>query len=334
MKKALMIVLCLVMTVGFVFAQGTAEATQSVPKIGIAVPSPDHGWTGGIGWWADKAVRELDAKYAGKYEFKVLHADGYAKQLSDVEDLMVWGMDYLVILPHESAPLTPVVKEAQASGVKVIVVDRGLTDTSFGYINLAGDNSGMGRQSGIFMRDYMKKNNLTKYVAMGGMPVVIDGERMKGFFDEMTKEKSLVNLAGGRKYDFADWSTQKGLELMENYLQMYPEIHAVFCQDDDVMTGVLQAIKESGRKDIKLVFGGAGSRAAYEMIINNDPLVKATATYHPSMVYDAIMYCLDVAEGKKSSDFHTAKAPTAVVLPSVLVDKNNVMEFYDKDSVY
>jgi len=334
MKKTFMIVLCLVLAVGFVFAQGAAEAKESVPKIGIAVPSPDHGWTGGIGWWADKAVKELRAEYPGKYEFKVLHADGYAKQLSDVEDLMVWGMDYLVILPHESAPLTPVVKEAHTSGVKVIVVDRGLTDTSFGYVNLAGNNSEMGKVSGKFMREFMIDNNLTKYVAMGGMPVVIDGERMDAFFDEMGKGKNLINLAGGRYYDFSDWSTQKGLELMENYLQKYPEIHAVYCQDDDVMTGVLQAIKESGRKDIKLTFGGAGSKSAYEKIIAGDPLVKATATYHPSMVYDAIMYCLDVAEGKKSADFHTANSPKSVVLPSVLVDKSNVMDHYDKDSVF
>jgi ribose transport system substrate-binding protein len=52
------------------------------------------------------------------------------------------------------------------------------------------------------------------------------------------------------------------------------------------------------------------------------------------MVYDAIMYCLDVAEGRKSADFHTAKSPTSVVLPSVLVDKSNVKDHYDKDSVF
>jgi hypothetical protein len=62
--------------------------------------------------------------------------------------------------------------------------------------------------------------------------------------------------------------------------------------------------------------------------------VKATATYHPSMVYDAIMYCLDVAEGRKSDAFHTASKPTSVVIPSVLVDKSNVMDYYDPDSVF
>jgi ribose transport system substrate-binding protein len=52
------------------------------------------------------------------------------------------------------------------------------------------------------------------------------------------------------------------------------------------------------------------------------------------MVYDAIMYCLDVAEGRKSDAFHTASKPTSVVIPSVLVDKSNVMDHYDPDSVF
>jgi ribose transport system substrate-binding protein len=52
------------------------------------------------------------------------------------------------------------------------------------------------------------------------------------------------------------------------------------------------------------------------------------------MVYDAIMYCLDVAEGRKSDAFHTASKPTSVVIPSVLVDKSNVMDYYDPDSVF
>ena len=89
------------------------------------------------------------------------------------------------------------------------------------------------------------------------------------------------NCIAGRTNDFVGWATQKGLELIENYLQKYPEIHAVYCQDDDVMTGVLQAIKESGRNDIKLIFSGAGSKAAYEMIIAGYPLVKVCG-YLPS----------------------------------------------------
>jgi ribose transport system substrate-binding protein len=213
-------------------------------------------------------------------------------------------------------------------------VDRGLTDTSFGYVNLAGDNAGLGRESGKWMAATMKKEGLTNYVARGGMPVVIDTERMNAFFAEMNKEPSLVNLLGGNKYEFANWSVQDGLRLMETFLRQYPKIDAVFCQDDDVLTGVYQAIKESGRKDIKILMGGAGSKVVYKMIIDKDPLVRATSLYHPSMIKDGIQYAVDVAQGKKSDAFHTASKPTSVVIPSGLVDISNVRRYYNANSSF
>jgi ribose transport system substrate-binding protein len=180
----------------------------------------------------------------------------------------------------------------------------------------------------------MKAEGLRNYVAMGGLPVEIDTERMTAFFAAMNKEPSLVNLLGKDRYEFANWSTQKGLELMETFLQQYPKIDAVFCQDDDVLTGVLQAIKESGRSDIKIALGGAGSKVVYKMIIDGDPLVRATGTYHPSMIADGIHYIVDVATGKKSDDFHNKKEPTSMVIPSVMVTKANVMDHYEPGSIF
>jgi ribose transport system substrate-binding protein len=335
MKKLGLGLLCVLALVSFAFAGGGQDTGSGKPvKIAVSIPSADHGWTGGIVWWANKTVKDIQAASPGKFEFRVVTADGPSAQVRNVEDLMVWGMNFLVILPHESAPLTPIVKEVQSKGVKVIVVDRGLTDTSFGYINLAGDNTAMGRLSGEWLAKQMKAQGLSTYVAMGGLPVTIDTERMTAFFTEMDKEPTLVNLLGKDKYEFADWSSQKGLTIMETFLQKYPKIDAVFCQDDDVLLGVLQAIKESGRKDIKIALGGAGSKVVYKMIMDDDPLVKATVTYHPSMIGDGIRYAVDVATGKKSADFHTAKSPTKVVIPSVLVDKSNVTKFYEPESIY
>lgn len=332
MKKVALLLLIALMVLTPVFAQGGKE--QAVTKIGVSIPSADHGWTGGIVWWAEKAVNDVKAEMPGRFEFRVVTADNPSSQVRNVEDLLVWGMDYLVILPHESAPLTPIVKEVHTQGVRVIVVDRGLTDTSFGYVNLAGDNTGLGKISGEWLAKTMKAEGLKNYVAMGGLPVTIDTERMNAFFAEMDKESSLVNLLGKDKYEFADWSTQKGLSIMETFLQKYPKIDAVFCQDDDVLLGVMQAIKESGRKDIKVVLGGAGSKVVYKMIMDGDPLVRATATYHPSMIADGIHYIVDVATGKKTEDFHLANQPTSMVIPSVLVDKTNVQQYYEPDSIY
>jgi ribose transport system substrate-binding protein len=336
MKKLALVLLCVLIASIPVFAgaQGGGGSAGGAVKIGISIPSADHGWTSGLGTWAQSKVKELQAAKPGKYDFRVILAASPAEQVGQVEALQQWGMKILVILPHESAPLTAPVKKVQASGIAVIVVDRGLTDETFGYVNLAGDNPGMGVLSGQWLAKEMKAAGLTNYVAMGGLPVVIDTERMKGFFDEMEKDRSLVNLQGGRKYEFANWQSQKGLELMENFLTQYKKIDAVFCQDADTLTGVLQAIRESRRTDIKIVFGGAGAKAVYDMIKNTDPLVRATALYNPSMIADAIQYAADVADGTKSRDFHTKKAPTKVVIPSALIDKSNVDKYYNPDSPF
>ena len=332
--KKIAVVLLTLMLAGTLIVIGCdkGKATQAI-KIGVAVPTADHGWTGGIGWWADFKVDELKKVYPD-IQFNVVHSANATQQVSDVENLAAWGMNYLVILPHESAPLTQPVKELAAKGVKCIVVDRGLEDTSFGYVNLAGDNPGLGRMSGQWLRDTMKAEGLVNYVAMGGMPVVIDTERMDAFFAEMDKDRSLKNLLGGDKYEYANWSTQDGLRIMETFLQQYPKIDAVFCQDDDVLTGVIQAIKEARRNDIKIVLGGAGSKAVYQMIMNDDPLVRASGTYHPSMIADGIQYAVDVAKGIKSADFAAADHPETVVIPSEMVTKANVAQHYNPDSSF
>ncbi|MFP3480976.1 ABC transporter substrate-binding protein, partial [Burkholderia sp. SIMBA_057] len=38
---------------------GTARAAEKV-TLGVAIPTADHGFTGGIVWWANKAKADLE----------------------------------------------------------------------------------------------------------------------------------------------------------------------------------------------------------------------------------------------------------------------------------
>jgi ribose transport system substrate-binding protein len=128
---------------------------------------------------------------------------------------------------------------------------------------------------------------------------------------------------------------------MQAYLQKYPKIDAVFCQDDDAMKGVLQAIEESGRKDIKMVMGGAGAGYALKMIKDGTGkiddmanLVKADALYPPSVGADGIQYAIDVATGAKPDDFQNQSHSVRVKSASALIDKSNVDQYYDPNSPF
>jgi len=130
----------------------------------------------------------------------------------------------------------------------------------------------------------------------------------------------------------AMWDTQKGLQIMETYLQKYKKIDAVWAQDDDVLIGVLKAYQESKRKDIKLMLGGAGSKIMIKKVMDGDPLVKADVTYPPNMIATGITLGVHGAKGTSIPGFY--QAPGKVVVNADLITKENAKQYYVPESVF
>ncbi len=296
-------------------------------RIGVSIPTADHGWTGGINFWAQKAIKDWQAKDKN-IEFYLVTADSPAKQVNDVEDLMVKGINALVILAHDSAPLTPVVKKAYEKGIYVVSVDRGLTE-EVQDVYIAGDNPGMGRASAEWLGKALGGKG--DIVVLEGIPCVINSERVDSFKEVMTKKYPGIRILDSQP---AYWDTQKGLEIMTNYLQKYKKIDAVWAQDDDVLVGVLQAYKESGRKDIKYFLGGAGSKVMIKKIIDGDPLVQADVTYPPSMIATGISLAVYGSRNQPLPGFYQAKIPSKIILAAELITKENAKDYYQPDSVF
>jgi ABC-type sugar transport system substrate-binding protein len=64
-------------------------------------------------------------------------------------------------------------------------------------------------------------------------------------------------------------------------------------------TGVLQAIREAKRTDIKIVTGAGGAKDFYKAIQDNNDIKLATFTYSPLMVKKAVDEAVDIVKGKK-----------------------------------
>jgi len=319
MKKAFLLVLVVL----FVF---TAVSLAATYKIGVSIPTADHGWTGGINYWAAKAIEDWEAK-SDDIEFFLVASSDPQRQVSDIEDLMVKGIDALVILAHDSAPLTPIVAEVYESGIYVVSVDRGLL-LPVQDVYIAGDNPGLGRVAGQWMAEALDGKG--KIVALEGIPCVINTERVEAFEAEIAKYPGIELLDSQPAY----WSADTGYEVMSNYLQKYPEIDAVFAQDDDVLIGVLAAYEESGRDDIKTFFGGAGSKIMIKKVMDGDPLVKADVTYPPSMIATGISLAVFGVTGEPLEGFYQQKVPSEIILAAELVTPENAHLYYEPDSVF
>lgn len=308
---------------------GTSAPSAELPagqparrvRIGVSIPAADHGWTAGVGWWAKKAM-ELHPEVTWVYAT----APTPEKQIADVEDMMVKGIDGLVILATESAPLTPVARRVRERGVFIVNVDRGFLEP-VADIFLEGDNEAFGRKSAQFVAEKMGgKGNL---VILTGIPCTVDTDRVNAAH-EVFRAYPEIKILGQQP---AMWNRQKGLEVMENFLTKFPKIDAVWAQDDDILLGAIQAIKESGRQRQMWVFGGAGMKEVVRMVMDKDPLVPADITYPPSMIATGIHMAVSVLRDGKRHEVMKFM-PRHLMIDVELITPENAKDYYFPESVY
>lgn len=299
-------------------AADRAEAADKTVTIAVSIPAADHGWTGGVVFQAERAKAMLEARHPGLKIIVKTSPDG-ASQANALEDLTTQGIDALVTLPQNSDELTDPIRQVKAKNVFVTVVDRALSDTSIQDLYVAGNNPDLGRVAGDYLKRTLKTGDV---VVIRGLPIVIDEERQKGF-------DAAIAGSGIKVLDkqFGNWSRDDAFKVMQDYLSKYPKIDAVWCQDDDMASGVLEAIAQSGRKDIHTVIGGAGMKEMIKRVADGDPMVPVDVLYPPAMVATAM-------ELTVNNFYDQVPVRGRFVLDATLVTKANAKQFYFPDSPY
>ena len=79
-----------------------------------------------------------------------------------------------------------------------------------------------------------------------------------------------------------EFTREAGLNDFSDVLAANAQIDAVFSMDDETSIGVLQAIEEAGRTDIKVVTGGGGMQEYFNMMPENEDIWIQSALYSPS----------------------------------------------------
>jgi ribose transport system substrate-binding protein len=289
--------------------------------LGVAIPTATHGFTGGIVWWANEAKKELEKAHP---DLKIIikTAGGAPEQANQLQDLVtVNKINALVIFPFESASLTQPVAQVKKRGVYVTVVDRGLTDTSAQDAYVAGDNTAFGKLPAEYLAKTMDGKG--DIVALRGIPTTLDNERWSAF-ESVIKQHPDMKVLDAK---YANWNRDDAFKVMQDYLTRFKHIDAVWAADDDMMIGVLKAIDQAKRTDIKQVFGGAGSKEAVKRIMDGDKLVQADVSYSPKFIYDAIKL---TAEARLKGE----NLPATTIIPSVLITKENAKQFYYPNSPF
>jgi ribose transport system substrate-binding protein len=299
---------------------GSAALAQDAKTIGVSIPAADHGWTAGVVYHAER-VAELIRKEHPNANVIVKTSPDPASQANAIQDLAVQGLDALVILPTDPDPLVNAIKEVKAKGTFVTIVDRApsVMDSSVRDLYVAGNNPALGQTAG----EYIKANTPdAQVVVIRGLPIPIDQQRQDGF--DKGIEGSNVKVLDRQ---FGNWNRDDAFKVMQDYLTKYPKIDVVWCQDDDMAVGVLQAIEQAGRTDIQYVVAGAGSKEMVKKVMDGDKMIPVDVLYPPAMVGTAM-------ELTAAAIFNQVPVHGTYTLDATLITKENAANYYFPDSPF
>ncbi|MFR1593563.1 MAG: substrate-binding domain-containing protein, partial [Christensenellales bacterium] len=205
-------------------------------------------------------------------------------------------------------------------------IDEGITVVNFdiaieadGVYRVSGDNEGMGKDAAEYIIDK---------VGTEGTVVVLDVPtsgsvaelRKKGFTETMAAEAPNMVL----KEYATEFTREAGLADMADILTANPQIDAVFSMDDETSIGALQAIRDAGRTDIKVITGGGGCQEYFKIIKENESINICSALYSPLMVRQAVDMAISVLKGET--------VDPVLVIPTTIVDRSNVDEYLDPNN--
>ncbi len=289
-------------------------------KVGISIPAADHGWTAGLSWWAHEAVKQYP-----DIEWTIQDSKDPSEQISALENMKTEGVDALVIVPTESAPITPIAEKLHEAGILIIDVSAGLTKP-VADVFIEGNNSEFGKKSAQFMAQ--KLGGKGKIAILEGVPCTVNTDRV-------TAAKLVFATYPGIQIvaeDAGMWNREKAEKVMQNMLVQNSHLDAIWAADDDMALGVETALKAAGRNKDIWILGGGGMKDIVKRVMEGDPLYPFDITYPPSI----IGFGIQTAAGMLKRDKEQAKkyTPRHLVMDIDQVTPSNAKDFYFPSSIY
>ena len=266
------------------------------------------------------AMVEDNVNYAKEHypEFEIITTDGQnnsATQMQNVEDLLASDIDLLLISPLTSDALTDVCQKAMDMGIPVVTLDRNVECEVTCYVG--AENRPMGVASGEeFAKMLDGKGNIIEVLGTAGASADID--RQSGFEEALEAYPDMNIIAS----QYCDYLREDAMQFMEDMLQRFGEgeIDGVFCTNDEMAMGVLEAIKSAGREDEGILVSGMdGTEIAFEAVQNGE---MAFTVVYPTCAPEGVEAAYDILEGDGIE--------SCWELDATLVNNDNVSEWVGK----
>lgn len=229
-------------------------------------------------------------------------------QVSQIEDLVTQNVDAIVVGPCDSTTVGQPLQAAIDKGIPIVILDSEVPAVQDTFVGTS--NQEAAASSASILKEALGEGwNGVIIAGVQGHEASIG--RVAGFQDAMDAcNANLLEMQDG------DWTPERAMDIMENFLQKYDEIDAVLCASDNTALGAMRAIQASGR-DIKVVGFDANESAVQEVINGNFLATVSQDTY--GIGYNSLQSAYKLATGQSVEDY--------VFVPTYLITAENAEDF-------
>ena len=250
MKKGLTILLVLLLVLSMSSLVFAAKG-----KVGVAMPTQSL-----QRWNQDGANMKAQLEAAG-YTVDLQYANNnVATQISQIENMILGGVDILVIASIDGSALGTVLEIAKLEGIPVIAYDRLIMETDAVSYYATFDNYMVGTIQGTYLRDTLDLDNRKEPVTMeffGGSP---DDNNARYFFagawdviEPYIKSGKVIIPSGQTAFEqiaTMNWDSANAQARMDNLIAAHysagQKLDAVLCSNDSTALGVTNSLKGAG----------------------------------------------------------------------------------------
>lgn len=237
-------------------------------------------------------------------------------QMKDIENLITKQPDAIIIDTCDSDAIVSSVEACNEAGIPVFTMDRqangGEVVAHIGY-----DAIKSGKIAGQFLVDELGgKGNIVEIQGIMGTNVAQN--RSKGFNDVMAENPDMKIVATA----VANFDRAEAMSVVENILQANPEIDGMYCANDEMLLGALEAVEAADRADEIVMIGCDAIDDTIAAL--KAKRVEATIAEPPFFLGKAIlMTAVDHLDGKP--------VEKEVILENSLVTQDNVDTLVTKE---
>ena len=266
-------------------------------------------------------IHKEAARYSNVRLITMDAASDSDKQEKDVDELLAYGIDLLIISPYDEKKMTPIISDVYKQ-IPVIVLDKAVE--GFDYTLFIGpDNKSIGRKAG---------EDLAAILPDGGRVLEICGsqysqsssDKSAGFEQALEPYQNITITQCVVNSEFRD-EAEDTLLLMGDQLK---GIDIIFAHNDFMAYGAYLAVQKLGYSNVKIigVDGFMGENDGIDMV-KQDKIYETIACSTGGR--ESIQYALDILN-------EVSGVPKQIILRDHSVTKNNVNEYaamYNREPV-